>query len=173
MRLTFAIVLVVHGLIHLLGFAKAFGFAELSPLTRPIPPLVGVLWLAAALLFLFTAGGLFVWPRWWWAIGAVAIAASMVAIVPSWADAKFGALANVIALVGVVFGLLADGPVSQRAAYERDVAQLLSPSADVGVLREADLAPLPAPVQRYLRATGAIGQPTVRNVRARMHGRIS
>jgi hypothetical protein len=172
MRLTFGIVLVVHGLIHLLGFVKAFGLAELPQLTRPIPPLFGLLWLAAALLFLFAAGALFVWPRWWWAIGAGAIAVSMVAIVPSWADAKVGALANAIVLVGVVFGLLADGPVSQRAAYEREVAQLLRLPADVGVLTEADLAPLPDPVQRYLRVTGAVGHPRVRNFRARMHGRI-
>ena len=172
MRLTFAIVLVVHGLIHLLGFAKAFGFAELPQLTRPIPPVMGLIWLAASLLFLLTAGALFVWPRWWWAIGLAAIAASMVAIVPSWTDARFGALGNLIALVGVVFGFLANGPLSQRAAYEREVVQLLAPSADARVLTEADLAPLPAPVQRYLRATGAIGQPQVRNFRARMQGRI-
>ena len=172
MRLTFAIVLGVHGLIHLLGFAKAVGFAELPQLTRPIPPVMGLIWLVAGLLFLLTAGALSVWPRWWWAIGAGAIAVSMVAIVPSWVDAKFGALANVIALVGVVFGFLADGPVSQRAAYEREVAARLRPRADVDVLTEADLTPLPAPVQRYLRVTGAIGRPTVRNVRARMHGRI-
>jgi hypothetical protein len=172
MRLTFAIALAVHGLIHLLGFAKAFGFAELPQLTRPIPPITGFIWLAAALLFLVAAGASFVWPRWWWAIGLAATAVSMAAIMPSWADARFGASGNVIALVGIAFGFLADGPVSQRAAYEREVAQLLVPSADVGVLTDADLALLPAPVQRYLRSTGAIGQPRVRNVRVRMHGRI-
>ena len=39
------LVLIIHGLIHLLGFAKAFRFAELPQLTQPISPLVGVLWL--------------------------------------------------------------------------------------------------------------------------------
>jgi hypothetical protein len=110
---------------------------------------MGVLWLAAALLFPLTAGALFVRPRWWWAIGLMAIAVSMVAIVPSWGDAKFGALANLVALAGVVFGFLADGPVSQRAAYERDVERLFAPTAGVDVLTDANLAPLPAPVQRY------------------------
>ncbi len=84
MTVVFAIVLVVHGLIHLLGFAKAFGLADLPQLTQPISPLLGVLWLIAAFLFLAAAGSLFVWPRWWWAIGACAIVVSMVAIVPSW-----------------------------------------------------------------------------------------
>ena len=125
MTVVFAIVLVVHGLIHLLGFAKAFGLADLPQLTQPISPFLGVLWLIAAFLFLAAAGSLFVWPRWWWAIGACAIVVSMVAIVPSWADAKFGALANLIVLVGVVFGFLAQGPTSLRAAYERDVDRAL------------------------------------------------
>jgi hypothetical protein len=32
MAMAFAVLLVAHGLIHLLGFAKAFGFAELPQL---------------------------------------------------------------------------------------------------------------------------------------------
>jgi len=40
MRVAFALALVVHGLIHLLGVAKAFGFAELPQLTRPISPVI-------------------------------------------------------------------------------------------------------------------------------------
>ena len=172
MRLAFAIMLIVHGLLHLLGFAKAFELAELPQLTRPIAPPTGGVWLAAALLFLLTAGALFVWPRWWWAIGAVAIAVSMAAIVPSWADAKFGALANLIVLVGVVFGFAAHGPFSPRAAYEREVTRLLDSPVPDAVLIDADLAPLPVPVQRYLRRSGVIGQPRVHNFRARLRGRI-
>src|SRR5690242_2153275 len=99
MTIAFAIVLVVHGLIHLLGFAKAFGLAELPQLTQPIAPWSGVLWLVAAVLFVAATAGLFVWPRWWWAIGACAIVVSMFVIVPSWPDAKFGAIANLIALI--------------------------------------------------------------------------
>ena len=87
MTAIFALVLVVHGLIHLLGFAKAFGLAGLPQLTQPISPVLGVLWLLAAVLFVSAAAALFVWPRGWWAIGACAIAVSMVVIVPSWTDA--------------------------------------------------------------------------------------
>ena len=172
MRLAFAILLVGHGLLHLLGFAKAFEFAGLPQLARPISPFTGVLWFAAAMLFLLTAGALFVWPRWWWAIGVLAIVFSIVAIVPLWTDAKFGALANLAALAGVVFGFLVDGPVSQRAAYEREVERRLAPTVGLDVLTDTDVAPLPAPVQRYLRTSGVVGQPRVRNFRARMHGRI-
>ena len=172
MTVVFAIVLVVHGLIHLLGFAKAFGLADLPQLTQPISPFLGVLWLIAALLFLAAAGSLFVWPRWWWAIAACGLVFSMVVIVPSWKDAKFGALANLVALVGVVFGYLAQGPTSLRAAYELGVDRALVRDSPATPVTDADLAHLPVPVQRYLRVTGIVGQPRVHNFRARMHGRI-
>jgi hypothetical protein len=175
MTLVFAIFLIVHGLIHLLGFAKAFGLAELPQLTQPITPLFGVLWLVAGSLFFATAASLFLWPRSWWAIGACAIVVSTVVIVPSWIDAKFGMVANLIALVGVVFGFLAQGPASLRAAYDRDVNRALAhvaQVAQVAPITDADLAPLPAPVQRYLRAAGVVGHPRVHNFRVRMHGRI-
>src|SRR4029453_18349931 len=100
MAVVFAIVLVVHGLIHVLGFAKAFGLADLPQLAQPISPLVGAVWLLAALLFLAAAAALFVWPRGWRAIGACAIVVSMFVIVPSWTDAKFGTFGNLVALLG-------------------------------------------------------------------------
>jgi hypothetical protein len=172
MKQLFAAVLVLHGLIHLMGPAKAFRLAPLPQLTQPIAPAMGIVWLIAALLLFATAGALFAWPRWWWAIGAAAIVISQWAITSSWADAKFGAILNAIVLVGVIFGFLAHGPTSLRAQYDADVDLGLTRSAPQPPVSEADLARLPAPVQRFLRVSGVVGQPRVRNVRARMHGRI-
>jgi len=172
MTAVFAVVLIVHGLIHLLGFAKASGLAELPQLTQPISPLLGTLWLVAALLFLATAASSFVWPRAWWAIGACAIVVSMSVIIPSWSDAKFGVLGNVVVLIGVVFGFLAQGPLSLRAVYDRDVDRALTRFAPAETIGDADLAHLPVALQRYLRVAGVVGQARVRNFRVRMHGRI-
>jgi CubicO group peptidase (beta-lactamase class C family) len=72
----------VADLIHLLGAAKAFGWADLPQLTQPISPAAGALWLVSAGLFLATAGSLFLWPRWWWLLGAAAVVLSMAVIVP-------------------------------------------------------------------------------------------
>ena len=115
----FVIVLVVHGLIHLLGVVKAFRLAELPQLTQPISPPFGVLWLAASLLFIATAVCLLVWPRWWRALGATAVGVSMAAIFSSWADARVGALANLVILIGVIFGFLVQGPFSLRPIARR------------------------------------------------------
>jgi Family of unknown function (DUF6544) len=78
----------------------------------------------------------------------------------------------VIALIGVVFGFLTQGPFSLRAEYERDVESRLSATRSAQPVTEPDLAHLPAPVQRYLRTAGVVGQPRVHNFRARIRGRI-
>lgn len=172
MRWIFAVVVLVHGLIHLMGLAKAFGLAELAQLAQPISRPMGVVWLAAAVLTLATVTALFAWPRGWWMIGAAAIVVSQIAIVASWSDAKVGTVANAILLLGVVYGFLTQGPTSFRAELDREILRGLARPIDAPLVTEADLAPLPDPVQRYLRATGFVGQPRVRNYRVRFGGRI-
>jgi hypothetical protein len=170
--IAFAVLLVIHGFIHFLGAAKAFGWADLPQLTQPISPAAGALWLVSGALFLITAVSLALWPRGWWLIGAFAIVLSMATIIPAWTDAKFGAIANAIVLLGVVFGFFSQGPSRLRAEYRRDVQARVSVPALATPINDRDIAHLPAPVQRYLRVAGVIGQPRVQNFRVRMHGRI-
>jgi hypothetical protein len=171
----FAIFLALHGLIHLLGTASAFGLVTLPHLGQPISPAMGALWLVAALLFLAATFLLYRWPRWWWAVGLMAVVLSQIVIVHAWGDAWNGTIANGVAVVGVAFGFLATGPWSYRAEYEQrvqhDLARLATGSAPA-LLGEPDLAPLPAAVRRYVRLSGALGEPRVRSFRARFHGEI-
>jgi hypothetical protein len=172
MKLLLALLVLVHGLIHLMGPAKAFGFAELPQLTLPISKSVALLWLLAAALLLATATALYVWPRWWWVAGILAVVISQAVIITSWNDAKYGSIANGILLLGVVFGFLSQGPSSFRAEYDRAVERELRHAADTSVITDADLAHLPVVVQNYLRTAGAVGQPRVKNFRARFRGQI-
>jgi len=60
-----------------------------------------------------------------------------------------------------------------RAAYERDVDRALAQhAASATPVTDAELAHLPAPVERYLRAAGVVGHARVHNFRVRMRGRI-
>ena len=170
-RAVFLFILGVHGLIHLLGFAKAFGLADLPQLAQPISRTWGALWLAAGMLVLAAAALLPLAPRWWWAVGAVAVVASQAVILSSWGDAKFGTVANILLLLGVAWGFAHRGPWSLPAEFERHLA-LATTARSSEVLKEADLAALPEPVQRYIRAAGVVGQPRVRNFRATWAGRI-
>ena len=89
MKIVCAVLLLLHGLIHLSGMAKAFGFADMPQLTQQISKPMGIVWLCAVLLFAATAVALFAWPARWWMIGAAAIVVSKVAILSSWTDARF------------------------------------------------------------------------------------
>jgi hypothetical protein len=61
LRLLFALVLLFHGLIHLMGFAKAFKLAEVPQLTGSFSKTSGTLWLVVALLFAASVLFLFWW----------------------------------------------------------------------------------------------------------------
>lgn len=51
MKFFFSLILVLHGLIHLLGFLKAFQFTEMAPLQSAISKPMGVLWAIVTMLF--------------------------------------------------------------------------------------------------------------------------
>ncbi len=175
MRIAFSVLIAVHGLIHMMGFAKAFGLASLAQLKMPISRPMGLLWLAAAVSILAAVVLLFAAPRWFWLVGLAGLVASQIAIISSWSDARFGTIANVVLLAAVVFGAFAWGPFGLRAEYERlvrDGTSRMAQSARPPNITEADLAAVPPLVQRYLRFAGVVGTPKVQGFRARMTGRI-
>lgn len=172
MKLAFTVVLVLHGLVHVLGFLKAFGLAELPQLALPISRPLGVLWLVAGLALLATAVTSYAWPSGWWIVGLASLGLSQLAVITSWQDAKFGSVANALVLLGVAWAFLSAGPFSLRAQFVREVAQGLSRSSAQQLVGEAEVARLPAAVQRYLRYVGVVGQPRVQSFRLRFDGRI-
>jgi hypothetical protein len=171
MRAFFAALLILHGLIHLMGPAKAFGVAAL-PQLRPISKTMGLMWLLAATLFIGAGIGLYVWPRGWWAVVAIGALISEGLIVRTWAAAKFGTALNLAVLVGAFFGLHIDGPLSLRAQFEEQVDWQLARFEPGMPVAESDLAWLPAPVRHYLDVTGAARMGPPQNMYVRMHGRI-
>lgn len=170
MKHVFAFLIVAHASILSLGFCKAFSLATLQalqPITRPM----GLLWLAAALLFLAAALMLYTLPRWWWLPAGLALVCSTVVIVAAWNDAKFGLIPNAIILLPAIVAALSVAPWSFQARFDRDVAEgLAHRPADAAVVSEADIASLPAPVQRYLHFAGVVGKPRVWNYRLRYQG---
>ena len=98
MQTLLLLALIGHGLLHLLGPAKALGLAALPQLTQPIAKPAALLWLFAAAAMLATAAAIPLWPHRWWLVAAVALVASQAAIATSWQDAKFGTLPNLVLL---------------------------------------------------------------------------
>jgi len=166
MQYLLGVLLFVHGLIHLMGFVQAFKLAPMRGLTQAISPPVGVLWLLCALA-LVAAGGLLLCRREaWWMVALPAVLISQGLIIAAWGDAKFGTIPNVLILLAVLPNLLSVLPGGYRQRYQAAVREGLARTTVQPVVTEADLQPLPDPVQRYLRYAGVVGKPRVQNVRA-------
>lgn len=172
MKLALALVMGLHGLIHLMGFAKAFGYAELPQLTQPIGRPVGVLWLVACLALLVGAAALYLLPqRWWWAAVPAALLSQAV-ILTSFHDAKAGTLANLLILAAAAVSFATAGNVGLRREYRRDVERGLARLENADSIGAHELSRLPEAVRAYLAFTGSLDRPRATRLRARFRGRI-
>ena len=171
LRYGFVFLLLIHGLIHVLGFLKAFQISEVSQLTQPISKPLGMLWLAAMLLFLATAVFFLQGNGYWPILAFTAIGLSQVLILTAWQDARFGTIANLIILVVAIVGY---GSWRFEESFRKDVRESLARTntQQSELLTESDLSHLPAPLQRYIRYAGAVGQPKVKNVRIVFEGQM-
>ncbi len=171
-RWAVGVVVVAHGLIHVLGAAKGWGWADVSQLAAPISAGWGAVWLAAALATIAAGLLLLARVRWWWAVGGVAVVVSQVAIASSWADARAGTAVNVGLLSAVVYGCASQGPTSAVASYRQRAHRALTAAPPTEVVTESDLTQLPAPIASYIRRCGAVGQQHVQSLHAHFHGQI-
>jgi hypothetical protein len=160
MRIAFLVIVFIHGLIHLLGFVKAFGFKEIKELTLPISKPIGLWWLAAAILVVLY-GILYISNnKYSWFIGFAAVIVSQILIFLFWKDAKFGTLPNIAMLI---VALMAFGQYNFQQLVQLETAGILNQNKVVGdrIISENDLQQLPQPVQKWLRHSRVIGKPYI------------
>lgn len=99
MRIIFLVILLLHGLIHLMGFTKAFQLAEIEQLTLPISKASGLFWLLACVLMLSSGAAYLLKMDLWWIIALLAVVISQVLILMYWQDAKAGTIANLLIVI--------------------------------------------------------------------------
>jgi Family of unknown function (DUF6544) len=175
LRWAVGLVIVAHGLVHLLGVVEGFGWADVDQLTEPIGSAMGAAWLVACVLVVASGALLLARVPWWWAVAAVAAGVSQVVIVTSWSDAKAGTLGNVLLALAALYGYRSQGPASYRARFRqlsRETTAATSSGGAAGAVAESDLDHLPPAVAAYVRSVGAVGRPHVRGFRAVISGRI-
>jgi asparagine N-glycosylation enzyme membrane subunit Stt3 len=119
-----AALLIVHGLIHAMGFAGAWNLAEFQGASRTPTNFVttapgsgatkalGLVWLVALVAFLLAAALLLNDSAAWRPAALVAAAISMVPVALWWQNAPMGAVANAIVLIAVVVAPRLDGVAS-------------------------------------------------------------
>jgi hypothetical protein len=173
MRALLILVLAVHGAIHLLGFAKGTGLAEISALRNPIRPTEGLTWLAAASLLMGSAVAFWAGVQWWQWPALVGIVLSQILIFGVWSDARFGTLANAVLLLPVVLAALDARPSSLRSTYAREADRaLMRAEQEAPPVTADDLRHLPQPVRVYLERVGVVGHARVRSLHATFRAKI-
>ena len=103
MKIAFAVIVFLHGIIHLLGFIKGFKLADVDRLNGEISKTEGFFWFVALILFIGSAVLVFINADSWWLIALTAVVISQILIIRQWQDAKIGTIANIIILIILVF----------------------------------------------------------------------
>jgi len=170
MRYILVFLLLIHGIIHFLGFTKAFHIGS-SKLTKEISKPVGILWLLDGISFCSAALLIVLHQQEWiWVVFTGAIVSELL-IIGSWKDAKFGTVINLILVIVVILNW---GSVQFEKSYQKDVQAHLKQTAGVSgdILTEADLKDLPAIIQQYLHYTGMVNKPKIKNIRIVFEGEM-
>jgi hypothetical protein len=114
MKYAIMALLSIHGLIHAIGFAGAWGLTEFEGASQtptnfvsaqpgePIVRALGIVWLAALATFLAAAVLLGADSSAWRPAAAGAALISMIPVALWWANAPMGAVANALVIVAVV-----------------------------------------------------------------------
>jgi hypothetical protein len=171
LRYFFAFVMLIHGLIHFMGFAKAYNYGNITQITKDISKTNGLLWFFVAILFV-AATILFLLKKESWPYSAVVAAViSQILIITVWKDAKFGTIVNIIVLVVAIISYATHHfEMGFKADVKRHIAQTNLPNNDI--LTEADIVLLPIPIQKYIRYAGALNKPKVRNMKIVFDGEM-
>lgn len=168
-RYLFALLIGLHGLIHLMGFTKAFNLANIKGFMAEISRPVGLLWLGVAVLLLGTALAFLLQKNWWWILALASLLLSQVLIFMSWQDAKAGTVVNLLLLGAAI---VAYGHWNFEKSFAHDVKQLLeaTPAEKRAVVRKDMLQNLPPPVQRWLLNSGIVGREMIYSVHLKQKG---
>ena len=178
-RFLLAGILVLHGLIHGLGFVKewhltavnAFSGTTVLPLSEKAAKVAGMLWLLTGLVLLTAAGSLLTNQSRWWLVALLGVGMSQFLIILYWPDAKAGTVLNVLILA---VSLVACAAWNFNKNVETEVQVLFAESgaAKTPVITAESLTPLPTVVQKWLKRAGVVGKNRINTVHLKQIGRM-
>jgi cytochrome c biogenesis protein ResB len=118
MRIALALLMIAHGIAHLVGFVVPWRLKELPEVPHRTTILQGTVdlgetgvrvygcaWLVLGVAFAALAAGTLFRATWWYRGSLVAVGVSTLFCVLSWPETRFGVLANVLILVLAVAGV--------------------------------------------------------------------
>lgn len=177
-RMIFVTIMVLHGLLHLIGFAKEWNLGsqgqlagrKLIHLSQSSSRIAGTLWLAASILFITAVLLFLAHTDRYWIPAVAALLISQTLIIVYWQDARYGTFVNLIILFAIIFAAAATHFNSTvRRDIERLEARAVTPSIHI---TEEMLARLPLNVQRWLRQANVVGAQNPNVIRIIQRGNL-
>lgn len=175
-RLVLSSLFAIHGIIHLMGFAKEwnlgpngrFSGKTLLVLSENGAKFVGTLWFIACLLLLISTISYYTEKSWFWMPASAGLLLSQGLIILYWQDAKWGTIANIIILVAIVFSL---ATLRFKNSAKEEVDYLISSaSTDKYTITEEMIADLPPVVQAWLKNSHIIGKQMPTSIHIKQKG---
>ncbi len=168
MKYLLIILLFVHGFIHLFGFAKAFGLAQMSRINLEISRTQGVFWFITFVLFSFAGEALFSNNAKWYQIAFLAVFVSVFLIIITWQDTKYGIIPNVIILSIAILSAFSH---NFNTKVEKEISKIINPTEKYAI-RKTELASLPYPVSKWLVRTGILEKSAISVVRLKQTAKM-
>lgn len=177
MKYLLAAIILVHGLIHLMGFAREWQLADIKAMSGETlwelsaagRRFSGIAWLVCCLVFLSAVVMMLKGNDSWWIGTLTAIVISQWLIILYWKDAKAGTIANIIILIAVI-------PAYGQWQFDRmvkdEVKELLHKTAAPVLVPEQAIANLPLSVQNWMRQCGVPGHEQVHTVWLKQSGQM-
>lgn len=171
LKFIFAGILLLHGLVHAIGFTRAYGWGSPGLFTKDISRPVGLWWLGTAVLFILCALIYLAGKKNWPSIGVAAVVLSQILIFLQWQDAKWGTLLNAFILFA---GIAAIATQQFEKTYRSSVLEGLQRTSSLNndIVQPTDIAGLPALVQKYLLQAGVVGRQKVHSLHLVFNGHM-
>lgn len=170
MKLVFGILLIIHGLIHLIGFTKTLFSTKTTMQVLGIPKPIGTLWLIVFVIFMVSAALFFTNKKWFY-FTFVAVCISQILIILAWNEAKFGSIANAIVLLVSITHFAS---FRFNMMVQKESASLFEKTQKTNddLVSEKDILHLPEIVQKWMKNSGVIGIPKINLVRLQQEGQL-
>lgn len=171
LKIIFTFFLLLHGSIHLMGFAKAFELVKVTQIHNPVFKSQGVIWLMTFFIFFLTSFFYLLDKQWWWLVCVVGIFISQTLILWHWQDAKYGTISNIVLLLICIVQF---ATWRFHHVYEKNVASHLQAVKNIPTetLTESHIKDLPDPVKKYIRYTGFLNKPIINNFKVKFTGNL-
>jgi len=168
-RYSFILILLAHGLIHLIGFAFSLGIAgrpqkSLINVTKGYTTILGIAWLLTSLLFIASAIFYYVDYDFYWITLSLAFIFSQTLIIMYWPSAKYGSVINAIVLIAVV---VSTGSYNFNRMVNAEIKSVVAEARHSNeIMTRNKIENLPAVIKRWMIASSALDrkEPSIVNL---------